>query len=247
MALSASEPAHVVDDTPLEVWLSARSSSTQYRARHGRASNAICKAVSMTSGTVGFDLDMTLIDSRPQIIEGFHALAKEADVEIDLDVVEARLGIKLEDELAHWFAPHDVAMAAAMYRRHYVGLAGVGTVVLPGAHYAMAAVRASGRAVAIITAKHPRSVEPCLVATGIRPDTLHAFVHGREKAEVLRNIAAALYVGDTPDDMIAARGAGVVAIGVTTGAFTAPDLLQAGAARALHSLTAFPDAYDSFL
>jgi phosphoglycolate phosphatase len=207
----------------------------------------ICEAVWMTSGAVGFDLDMTLIDSLPQILESFHALAEETDIEIDLDVIEARLGIKLEDELAHWFAPHDVAGAAATYRHHYARLAALGTVVLPGAHDAMAAVRASGRAVAIITAKHQSSVEPCLVATGISPDTLHAFVHGREKAEVLRNIAAAMYVGDTPDDMTAARDAGVVAIGVATGAFTATDLLQAGASTALHSLSAFPDAYASFL
>jgi len=119
--------------------------------------------------------------------------------------------------------------------------------VLPGAHDALAAVRFSGRAVAIITAKHPTSVGPCLDATGIRADALYPFVHGPEKAEVLRSIGAIMYVGDTPDDMIAARDAGAVAIGVATGAFTGEELLKAGASTALHALTAFPDTFAAFV
>jgi phosphoglycolate phosphatase len=211
-----------------------------------RGTGRICETVAVTPGVVGFDLDMTLIDSRPQILESFRALAGETDTAIDLDVVEDRLGIKLEDELASWFSADDIVEAAATYRRHYVQLASVGTVALPGAHDALAAVRASGRTVAIITAKHRTSVVPCLDATGIRAETLHPFVHGQEKAEVLTSIGAMMYVGDTPDDMIAARSAGVVAIGVATGAFTADELLQAGATTALHALTAFPDIYASF-
>ena len=201
----------------------------------------------MTSGFVGFDLDMTLIDSRAQILESFQALARETDVEIDLNTVGARLGVKLEDELAYWFGADEIAEAAAVYRRHYVRLAALGTVVLPGAHDALAAVRSSGRPVAIISAKHPTSVGPCLDATGIHADALYPFVHGPEKAEVLRSIGAVMYVGDTPDDMIAARNAGVVAIGVATGAFTAEELLKAGASTALHALTAFPDTFAAFV
>jgi phosphoglycolate phosphatase len=86
-----------------------------------------------------------------------------------------------------------------------------------------------------------------LLATGIGADTLHTFVHGQEKAEVLRSLDSTMYVGDTPDDMIAARSAGVVAIGVTTGAFTAQDLMQAGAAKALPTLEAFPDSYTALI
>jgi phosphoglycolate phosphatase-like HAD superfamily hydrolase len=43
--------------------------------------------------------------------------------------------------------------------------------------------------------------------------------------------------------MIAGRDAGVVAIGVATGAFTADALLRAGAAMTLDSLIAFPNLY----
>ena len=53
--------------------------------------------------TVGFDLDMTLVDSRPGIRASMRALTEETGVPVDVDVVINRLGPKLEWELAHWF------------------------------------------------------------------------------------------------------------------------------------------------
>ncbi len=157
--------------------------------------------------------------------------------------MDRRLGIKLDDELAFWFPPGQVAAAAEAYRRHYVMLAEQLTTVLPGAHEALAAVRAAGQRVVIITAKHPISVEPSLRATGLSADELFTLVHGPEKAAVLRTIQAVAYVGDTPPDMAAAVQAGVRAVGVTTGSFTGPDLSGAGAEVVLDSLTGFPGWY----
>ncbi|NUV50253.1 HAD family hydrolase, partial [Streptomyces sp. CAI-78] len=41
---------------------------------------------------VGFDLDMTLIDSRPGIGAAYRVLAAETGVPIDVDLVVSRLG-----------------------------------------------------------------------------------------------------------------------------------------------------------
>src|SRR5260370_715636 len=152
-------------------------------------------------GPVGFDLDMTLIDSRPAILASFAELARENDTSIDLAAGESGLGIKLEDEVAFWFPRGQLVAAAGIYRRHYVRLAEQMTTALPGAHEALAAVRAAGERVVIITAKHPVSVEPSLRAVGLTADELFTLVHGPEKAAVLRNLKAAAYVGDTPPDM----------------------------------------------
>jgi phosphoglycolate phosphatase len=194
-------------------------------------------------GPVGFDLDMTLINSRPAILASFAQVARDTATAIDLEAVDRRLGIKLEDELAFWFPPGQLVAAAETYRRHYVALAEQLTTVLPGAHDALAAVRAAGQRVVIITAKHPISVEPSMRATGLSADELFTLVHGPEKAAVLRTLQAAAYVGDTPPDMAAAVQAGVRAVGVTTGSFTAPDLSGAGAEVVLESLTDFPGWY----
>lgn len=198
-------------------------------------------------GPVGFDLDMTLINSRSAILASFAGVARDAATDIDLEAVDRRLGIKLDDELAFWFPPGQIAAAAETYRRHYLALAEQLTTVLPGAHEALAAVRSAGQRVVIITAKHPISVEPSLRAVGLSADELFTLVHGPEKAAVLRTLKAVAYVGDTPPDMAAAVQAGARAVGVTTGSFTGPDLSGAGAEVVLDSLTSFPDWYlDAF-
>jgi phosphoglycolate phosphatase len=194
-------------------------------------------------GPVGFDLDMTLINSRPAILASFEGVARDTAIAIDLEAVDRRLGIKLDDELGFWFPPDQIAAAAEIYRRHYLELAGRLTTILPGAHEALAAVRSAGQRVVIITAKHPISVEPSLRAVGLSADELFTLVHGPEKAAVLRTVDAVAYVGDTPPDMAAAVRAGVRAVGVTTGSFTGPDLSEAGADVVLDSLTSFPDWY----
>jgi phosphoglycolate phosphatase len=198
------------------------------------------------TGPVGFDLDLTLINSRAAIMAAWSAVADELGVRIDLAEVDQRMGIKLEDEVAFWFAAAEQDGAAASYRRHYVRLAPELTTMLPGAEEALAAVRAAGERVVIITAKHPVSVEPSLAAAGIRPDELFTHVHGPEKSAVLVKVGAAAYVGDTPADMSAARDAGTVAVGVPTGSFSAAELASAGAQVVLGSLLGFPSWYASF-
>jgi phosphoglycolate phosphatase-like HAD superfamily hydrolase len=198
------------------------------------------------TGPVGFDLDMTLINSRPAILAAWEHLARDTGVRIDLAEVDTRLGLKLEDEAAYWFPPGELADAAAGYRRHYVRLAPALTEALPGASGALTAVTAAGSAAVIITAKHPVSVTPSLAAAGLPPAEVFAHVHGPEKAAVLARIGAAVYVGDTPADMAAARSGGARAVGVATGSFSATELKSAGAAVLLDSLEAFPAWYATF-
>jgi phosphoglycolate phosphatase-like HAD superfamily hydrolase len=198
------------------------------------------------TGPVGFDLDLTLINSRPAIMAAWQAVSAETGVAIDLTEVDRRMGIKLEDEAAYWFAPEENASASDCYRRHYVRLAPTHTTLLPGAAAAIAAVRAAGERAIIITAKHPVSVTPSLAAVTLDADEVFTHVHGPEKAAVLVTLSAALYVGDTPADMSAARQAGVAAVGVTTGSFSAAELRAADADVTLESLAEFPSWYAGF-
>lgn len=199
-----------------------------------------------TAGPVGFDLDLTLIDSRAAIMAAWSAIIGETGVEIDLVAVEGRLGVKLEDEIPFWFSPDQVGAVAAAYRRHYVRLAPSLTTALPGAREALAAVRELGETPVVITAKHLVSVGPSMMAARLTVQEIFTHVHGQEKAAVLARIRAAVYVGDTPHDMIAARSAGVHAVGVSTGSFARPELLAGGAHVVLSSLAEFPAWYAAF-
>jgi phosphoglycolate phosphatase-like HAD superfamily hydrolase len=197
----------------------------------------------MTQPPVGFDLDMTLIDSRRAILRSFACVAADTGVAIDPAGVTSRLGIKLEAELAYWFPPGEVAEAVRIYRSHYLRLAGPLTTRLPGAAEAIAAVRAAGARAVVITAKYELTARLSLEGVGLSADELFADAHGPEKGVILKEIGAAVYVGDTPADMAAAAIAGAHAVGVTTGSFTAADLRAAGAADVLAALTDFPPLY----
>ena len=197
----------------------------------------------MTQAPVGFDLDMTLIDSRRAILASFADVAADTGVAIDPAGVISRLGIKLEDELAYWFPPGEIAEAVRAYRAHYLRLAGPLTSRLPGAAEALAAVRAAGAPAVVITAKYELTARLSLEGVGLSADELFADAHGPEKGAILKAIGAAVYVGDTPADMAAAAAAGAYAVGVATGSFTAADLRAAGAADVLSSLTDFPPLY----
>src|SRR6476469_5984846 len=90
---------------------------------------------------VGFDLDMTLIDSRPGIAATLHALSAETGVAIDADLVVSRLGPVPADEMAEWFPAGEVLPVSDRYRELYAHLGIPGTFLLPGALDAVAAVR----------------------------------------------------------------------------------------------------------
>ncbi|GAA5007554.1 hypothetical protein GCM10025734_48700 [Kitasatospora paranensis] len=122
--------------------------------------------------TVGFDLDMTLLDTRPGIRATYDVLAAETGTAIDSGLAVSRLGPPLVHELAHWFPAERVEAVADRYRELYREHALHGTVVLPGAREAVAAVRALGGRVAVITGKYERNARLQLDHVGLTPDIL---------------------------------------------------------------------------
>jgi phosphoglycolate phosphatase len=190
--------------------------------------------------TVGFDLDMTLIDSRPGIAAAYRSLATRTGVYIDVDAVVTRLGPPLEHELANWFPPGQVDEAAALYRSFYPTEAIAPTRPTPGAVAAIAAVRESGGRVVVVTAKRQELARLHLDHLGLAADVLVGDAWADGKAAALRDHGAAIYVGDHVADMAAARLAGVVGVGVLTGPCDADALIRAGADVVLPDLEAFP-------
>lgn len=190
---------------------------------------------------VGFDLDLTLVDSRPGIRKSMQALAGETGVAIDVDLVLTRIGPKLEWELASWFPEADVPAMAARYRELYWDhCIGDGTTLLPGARESIDAVHARDGRVLVITAKSEALAHRCLESVGIAADVVVGHVHGDEKRDALEEHAARVYVGDVIADIEAGVGAGVLAVGVTTGMHDERELRAAGAAAVFSSLVDFP-------
>ncbi|HCA87133.1 MAG TPA: haloacid dehalogenase, partial [Streptomyces sp.] len=143
------------------------------------------------SPTVGFDLDMTLIDSRPGIKALYEVLAAETGTHIDADLAVTRLGPPLEQELAHWFPAAHVPGIADRYRALYPDHAVAPASAMPGAREAVAAVREAGGRAVVVTAKHEPNARLHLEHLGIRPDEVVGSLWAETKAEALREHGAA--------------------------------------------------------
>ncbi|MGW4651267.1 HAD family hydrolase [Kitasatospora sp. NPDC004289] len=191
--------------------------------------------------TVGFDLDMTLLDTRPGIKATYDVLSAMTGVAIDSDLVVSRLGPPLEREIANWFPAEAVAETATLYRRLYREHALPGTLVLPGASESLAAVRAAGGRVAVVTGKYEPNARLQLDHVGLTVDVLVGDTWAETKGDALREHGASVYVGDHYGDIRGARAAGAVAVAVATGPYTAAELGAAGADVVLDDLTAFPE------
>ncbi|GIM95298.1 HAD family hydrolase [Paractinoplanes toevensis] len=192
------------------------------------------------SGAVGFDLDMTLIDSRPGIHAAYRALTARTGVFVDADLAVTRLGPPLRTELSEWFPAEDVEAAVTTYRALYPEYAITPTVPTPGAVEALAAVRALGLRVVVVTSKLGTLARLHLDHLGMTADELAGDLFAEGKAAALTEHGVRWYVGDHVADMIAARTAGVPGIGVTTGPCSAEELRSAGASYVLPDLNPFP-------
>ncbi|UUN27604.1 HAD family hydrolase [Streptomyces sp. FIT100] len=191
--------------------------------------------------TVGFDLDMTLIDSRPGIHAAYRALSAETGVHIDADLAVTRLGPPLEQELAHWFPDHRIQEMGDRYREIYPAHAIAPTLAMPGAREAVAAVQALGGRAIVVTAKHEPNARLHLDHLGIEPDAVVGWLWAEAKAEALREHGARVYVGDHTGDVRGARTAGALSVAVPTGPCAEGELREAGADVVLPDLTAFPE------
>jgi phosphoglycolate phosphatase len=198
----------------------------------------------MAALVVGFDLDMTLIDSRPGIAATLDALSAETGVDIDAALVIERLGPMLEEELANWYPQEHVGVMSDRYRELYADLGVPGCALLPGAREAVETVAAAGGRSVVVTAKYEPSARKCLEHVDLAVDVVVGWRWGPDKATTLAEHGAVAYVGDTPSDMAAARTADAIAVGVPSGPHPAEELRAAGADVVLASLGDFSAWFD---
>ncbi|WP_372482491.1 HAD family hydrolase [Streptomyces bambusae] len=190
--------------------------------------------------TVGFDLDMTLIDSRPGIRATYEELAAQTGTYIDAEAAVSRLGPPLDEELAYWFPAERIPEMADRYRALYPAHAVARIPAMPGAREAIEAVQALGGSAIVVTAKHEPNARLHLDHLGMRPDAVVGSLWAEAKAEALRAHGASVYVGDHVGDVRGARTAGALSVAVPTGPCSADELKAAGADVVLADLTALP-------
>ncbi len=194
---------------------------------------------------VGFDLDMTLIDTVPGFGAVLEALGDELGVTFPVAEMTARLGPPLETMLAPHLAPEAVAAAGDRFRELYPEHAISRVPALAGAAEALAAVRRHGGRVVVVTGKYPDNARLHIDHLGLDVDVLEGWVWGVGKAEVLRREGATIYVGDHVHDVEGALAADTTSVSVLSGGCTRDELIAAGTHVVLDDLRDFPSWLDS--
>ena len=212
----------------------------------GRAGFApYARAVSFT---VGFDLDMTLIDPRVGIVEAFDALAAETGIPLDGRAFVTRLGPPLSHEFRRYGLDEaTIADLVIRYRELTPRLIVPKTVALPGAVEAVRAVTDRGGRAVVVTTKYGPNATAHLDHLGIEVSAVVGDLWSTAKAAALQEFGAEVFVGDHLGDITGARAADALAVGVATGPISAEDLLAAGADVVLPDLTRFPEWLESYL
>jgi len=189
---------------------------------------------------VGFDLDMTLIDTRPGFAATLALIAEETGVPLDVAAMCERLGPPLDHLLAPHYPSAEIPGLVDRFRAYYPEHAIAPTPQLPGAHEALAAVRRHGGASVVVTGKFAPNAALHVEALTFDIDHLVGEVWGVGKAAALREHGAGIYVGDHVHDVEGALAAGALSVSVLTGGCTEEEVRAAGTHVVLQDLSEFP-------
>ena len=196
---------------------------------------------------VGFDLDMTLIDTVPGFTATLLALGAEHDIEFDAVAMTSRLGPPLAHLLAEYLPADGIDAAVDRFRELYPGRAIHPVPTLVGAVEAIAAVRSHGGGVVVVTGKFTPNARLHLDHLALEVDHLAGDVWGVGKGAALAEHGVDIYVGDHVHDVEGARAGGALSVSVLTGGCSREELLAAGTDVVLEDLTEFPAWLDAHL
>lgn len=193
---------------------------------------------------VGFDLDLTLFDTRPGIAATWAVVAEETGYAIDGEWIVSHLGPPIEDLIAPFVPADEIDAAVRRYREIYRDHGVPKSPLLPGVRESFAAIRANHGRIVVITGKNAPDAERHLANAGLEADEVIGWVWAEQKAEAMRERGVSVYIGDHPADVAAGRSAGAVAIGVLTGNNTPAEL---SADVTMDDLAGFPDWLEKHL
>lgn len=191
------------------------------------------------------DLDGTLLESRLSIRDTINTvLAERRLAPFSAEEMNRQIGRPLRDILADRTAdPATVEAMTHRYRAAYNETGWVTVQVIPGFAEFLRALRREGIALACVTSKGQQETETLLLDLGLA-DLFDVIVGDDDQrplkpdpAPVLAACTAlqvpphlAVMLGDTSYDVLAARRAGAMAIGVLWGIHSGAVLREAGAA-----------------
>jgi len=196
-----------------------------------------------------FDLDGTLIDSVYQHVLAWHEALEEVGFSLGVWRIHRRIGMSggllvqaLSREIGHRLTPEQ---AEALQERHAAAFARYRASIplLPGARELLQQLSRAKVPYAIATSGRRDGAQPSLEKLGVTPEIPvitrqevqrakpdpDLFLAAAERLNV--PITRAMVVGDSVWDLLAARRAGCLGIGLLSGGYGKDELEQVGAYR----------------
>ena len=191
-----------------------------------------------------FDLDGTLTDSGPGIMNGFeYSLEKMGFEYPDRDFLKQFVGPPLSESFEGklGFSPDDAARGIALYKEYYYDKGVYENDVYPGIKELLGKLKASGKKMIVATTKAEQMANVVLDHFGLREyfDLLVAtdFVTRLNKIDVLAyaienagvDVSKSVMIGDRHYDITGAAHFGMDSVGVLFGYGSRQELEEAGA------------------
>ena len=196
-----------------------------------------------------FDLDGTLIDSVYQHVIAWRAALSAIGVDLSVWRIHRRIGMSgglfvhaLLRETGVSLSAADITELQQAHAAEYRKQLGSVTA-LPGARDLLGALTAEGVKWAIATSGYAATARPALELLGLPPDTpmvtRDLVRHAKPDPDLFLAAASllgvdpryAMVVGDSVWDLLAARRAGALGIGLQSGGYGREELERAGAYR----------------
>ena len=196
-----------------------------------------------------FDLDGTLIDSVYQHVIAWRSALSRLDIDLSVWRIHRRIGMSgglfmsaLVRETGRTLSEADIDLLQAAHREEYLARAD-SVRPLPGAADLLAALTGRNVAWAIATSGYRATAHHALAMLGLPADapmvTRDMVAHAKPDPDLFLAAAAllgveprhAFVVGDSVWDLLAARRAGAIGIGLMSGGYGREELERAGAYR----------------
>jgi HAD superfamily hydrolase (TIGR01549 family) len=196
-----------------------------------------------------FDLDGTLVDSVYQHVLAWHEAMTKVGIELAVWTIHRRIGMSgglmanaILHETGHAVTAEEARRLVRLHAEAYARLADQ-VRPLPGARDLLAYLTGAGVPWAIATSGRVESARPALDALGVGPEvpivTRDQVAHAKPDpdlflaaAERLRvPIHDSVVVGDSVWDLLAARRARALGVGLLSGGYGQDELERAGAYR----------------
>jgi HAD superfamily hydrolase (TIGR01509 family) len=203
----------------------------------------------MSTSAFVFDLDGTLVDSVYQHVLAWREALETAGIELAVWRIHRRIGMSgglltnaLARETGRRLTAEEVQQVQAEHARAYARLAGQ-VRPLPGARELLACLSRASVPWAIATSGRRVAAQPALDLLQLRADTVVVTRDAVERAKpdpdlfvtaaraLGVEVAAAIVVGDSVWDLLAAHRARALGVGLLSGGYGRDELERAGAYR----------------